>query len=187
MDWKYVEAFLEENDTTNVFLASFTTAHTRLRLYRVLDQLEERVLYFDTDSVVYITREGEEEPKVGDFLGDLTDELGGRHIVEFVSAGPKNYAYLLNDGEACCKVKGFTLNHENAKKINFETMCSEVFLWHLYRESSGLKIKNKRKICRDPKKQVLFNRAEEKLYSVVYDKRRVISNFDTLPYGYKRH
>jgi hypothetical protein len=28
-------------------------------------------------------------PAVGDFLGDLTDELPGAHITEFVSGGPK--------------------------------------------------------------------------------------------------
>ena len=107
-------------------------------------------MYFDTDSVVYVIKEGEQEPLVGDFLGDLTDELDGKHIVEFVSAGPKNYAYLLNDGDTQCKVKGFTLNHQNAKKINFRTMCSEVFLtatcwgqsWKIHGKYAGiLKIK----------------------------------------------
>lgn len=33
--------------TTSIFLASFTTAHARLRLYSVLDQLGENVLYFN--------------------------------------------------------------------------------------------------------------------------------------------
>ena len=186
VDWKYKKEFLSENQLTNVFLAAFTTAHARLRLYEILDQLGERVLYFDTDSVIYITKEGEGEPPLGDFLGDLTDELKGRHIVEFVSAGPKNYSYLLNDGDSCCKVKGFTLNHQNAQRINFSTMCSEVFLWYFHGVSSGASLENPRKICRDPKKQIIFNRVENKNYSLVYDKRRMVDNFDTLPYGYAK-
>ena len=155
-----------------------------MRLYNVLERLGEKVLYFDTDSVVYVVKDGEEEPPVGDFLGDLTDELDGKHIVEFVSAGPKNYAYLLNDGHTQCKVKGFTLNHENAKKINFRTMCSEVFLWHFHGATMGTTLENPRQICRDAKKQRVYNRAQQKSYSVMYDKRRIMNNLDTVPYGY---
>ena len=184
VDWRYARGYLGENATTNVFLAAFTTAHARLRLYEVLEKLDRKVLYFDTDSVVYVVKEGEEEPPVGDFLGDLTDELDGKHIVEFVSAGPKNYAYLLNDGDTQCKVKGFTLNHQNAKKINFRTMCSEVFLWHFHGNTLGTKLENSRQICRDPKNQKVYNRRQLKSYSVVYDKRRVLANMDTVPYGY---
>ena len=35
----------------NIFIACFTTCHARLKLYEALDLLQERVLYFDTDSV----------------------------------------------------------------------------------------------------------------------------------------
>ena len=150
----------------------------------MLEKLDRKVLYFDTDLVVYVIKEGEEEPPVGDFLGDLTDELDGKHIVEFVSAGPKNYAYLLNDGDTQCKVKGFTLNHQNAKTINFRTMCLEVFLWHFHSNTLGTKLENSRQICRDPKNQKVYNRRQLKSYSVVWDKRRVLANMDTVPYGY---
>ena len=51
-------------------------------------------------------------------LGELTDELDGDHIVEWVGSGPKSYSYLTNKGKMVCKVKGFTLNHENSKYIN---------------------------------------------------------------------
>ena len=77
-----------------------------MRLYDILDLPGEKVLYFD----------GEAEPSVGNFLGDLTNELDGEHIVDFASAGLKNFAHCTSDGDTCCKVKGFTLNHENAKK-----------------------------------------------------------------------
>ena len=86
VDLRYARGYLGENAMTNVFLATFTTAQARLRLYEVLEKLDRKVVYFDTDSVVYVIKEGEEEPPVGDFLG----ELDGKHIVEFVSASPKN-------------------------------------------------------------------------------------------------
>lgn len=60
---------------TNVFLASFTTCWTRLKLYELLDRLQTRNLYCDTDSVIYTSKEGEWEPPIGDYLGELTNEL----------------------------------------------------------------------------------------------------------------
>jgi len=41
------------NGRVNIFVASFTTCWARLKLYSYLDQLQQRVLYFDTDSVIY--------------------------------------------------------------------------------------------------------------------------------------
>ena len=100
VDRKYARVLLGENEMTKVFWAVFTAAHTRLRLYNVLYRLRKNVLYFDPDSVGYVMKVGEDEPPVGDFLGDLTDELHGKHIVEFVSAGPKNYQEMPRDKES---------------------------------------------------------------------------------------
>ena len=50
------------------------------------DLLDDRVLYFDTDSCIFISKEGFWEPELGDYLGDLTNEIEGSHgnyIVEF--------------------------------------------------------------------------------------------------------
>ena len=69
------DAFIEPNARTNVVIAAFTTAHARLKLYSVLEQLNERVVNNDTDSVIYTSKPGEENPKTGVYLGELTDEL----------------------------------------------------------------------------------------------------------------
>ena len=183
LEWEYCEDFVPEDTTTNIFLATFTTAHARLRLYNVLDQLGERVIYYDTDSVVYVSRLGQFDPPLGDFLGQLTDELGGHYITEFVSAGPKNYAYRMSNGECCCKVKGFSLNNTNSAKINFDTMKEEVFRFCRGEGSSGIKTSMK-KICRDKHHFRLYNRDEHKADQVVYDKRVIMPNKDTIPYGY---
>ena len=56
----------------------------------MLKQLNRSVLYYDTDSVIYVSRPGQYAPPLGDYLGELTDELdSGEQIVEFVSGGPK--------------------------------------------------------------------------------------------------
>jgi hypothetical protein len=42
-------------------------------------------LYTDTDSVVYTSRSGEWKPELGDYLGDLADEVPDNKIIEFVT------------------------------------------------------------------------------------------------------
>ena len=49
----------ERSFKTNVFIAMFTTAHARLKLYEALDTKQERVLYYDTDSVIYRWKPGQ--------------------------------------------------------------------------------------------------------------------------------
>ena len=39
------EGFVEENKKVNIVIAAFTTAYARLKLYDLLDLLQERVLY----------------------------------------------------------------------------------------------------------------------------------------------
>ena len=119
--------FIPTSDKTNVVIAAFTTAHARLKLYSVLERLQARVLYFDTDSVIFTGQPNEWMPPLGDYLGELTSELDDDdHITSFVSGGPKNYAYQTKNGKTVCKVRGFTLNHRGSKKINFDVMCEQV-------------------------------------------------------------
>jgi len=66
--------------------------------------------------------------ETGDKLGDMTSELRpSAFISEFVSGGPKNYAYrVIADGtggeveKTVCKVRGMTLNYNVSKLVNFE-------------------------------------------------------------------
>ena len=93
-----------------------------------LDLLQERVLYYDTDSVIYVHEPGKPEPPLGDYLGDLTDELDGDYITTFISGGPKNYAYVTNNDKRVTKIRGITLDHATTKKLNPEVMRGLVHL-----------------------------------------------------------
>ena len=68
----------------------FYNHSARLKLYAELEKLEEQVLYYDTDSVIYSWKEGEQVIPTGIFLGQMTDELGGDSITMFGSVGPKS-------------------------------------------------------------------------------------------------
>ena len=98
--YKENDEFVEQNNKVNIVIAAFTTAYARLKLYDLLDLLQERVLYYDTDSVIYVHEPGKPDPPLGDYLGDLTDELDGDYITTFISGGPKNYAYITNNGSS---------------------------------------------------------------------------------------
>ena len=120
--------FAEQDDKVNIVIAAFTTAYARLKLYDLLDLLQERVLYYDTDSVIYVDEPGKPNPPLGNYLGDLTDELDGDYITTFISGGPKNYAYVTNKGKSETKIRGITLNYATSKKINPSVMRSLVHL-----------------------------------------------------------
>ena len=60
-------------------IVKVTTCHARLKLYAELDKLQRDVLYFDTDSIIYASN-GTNDPPLGNYLGDFTDELDGNTI-----------------------------------------------------------------------------------------------------------
>ena len=122
------ENFIAANDKTNVVIAAFTTAYARLKLYDVLDQLQVRALYYDTDSVIFVSKPGDPEPPTGPYLGELTDELKGDHITTFISGGPKNYCYRTNTDKVETKIRGITLNCSALEKVNFDVIRLKVLL-----------------------------------------------------------
>ena len=196
VQWQHEEEFVEPMGNTNVAIAAYTTAQARLKLYSFLERLGERVLYYDTDSIIYLSREGsaEYEPPLGDYLGDLTDELAkdygaGSYITEFASGGPKNYGYTVfssrnNTEVSTCKVRGITLNFRNTRIVNYGTLREMVKAHGLDGDSDTKKVvHDPHRIARVKFGQVI-TRQERKDYRLVYTKRVILDDFKTLPYGY---
>jgi hypothetical protein len=58
-------------------------------------------------------------------MGDMTTELGPDvYIEEFVSGGPKNYAFKMVNArtmekKTMCKVRGITLNYATSQLVSF--------------------------------------------------------------------
>ncbi|GBN82246.1 hypothetical protein AVEN_159753-1 [Araneus ventricosus] len=173
------EEFSPQSDLTNIYLAAFITSHARLKLYNELEKLGESVLYYDTNSVIYASN-GRNDLKIGDYLGDFTDELEGDTIVKFVSGRAKNYAYVTKSGKSVCKIRGFSLNYENSLKLNFDSVLKLVRSF----DDERITVRNPRKITRDVKAGKIINKIEEKKYRKVYDKRVILDDLNTLPYGY---
>ena len=179
------EGFVEENDKVNIVIAAFTTAYARLKLYDLLDLLQERVLYYDTDSVVYVHEPGKPDPPLGDYLGELTDELNGGYITTFLSGGPKNYGYVTNTGEAILKIRGISLTYDATLTLNINTMRDLVDSYVVDGDRhEKVTINIPYKITRDKKEKNIVTKRTKKDYRVVYNKRVVKENYETVPYGY---
>ena len=147
-----------------VSLAAMTTAHARLKLYEALEMLGERALYCDTDSVVYISKAGEQDVELGPRLGDWTDELeAGDYITEFVGCGPKSYGYVTAKGHRAVKCKGFTLNFMANASLNYESMKKMVlrYLTDGAPDDSGVTIKSICRIVRDKARRLVLSKAED--------------------------
>ena len=119
MTYNFKDQFVNNSKNTNIYIACFTTSHARLMLYNKLDYLKEKVLYFDTDSIIYVD-DGTKNVKTGDMLGNITDEISGKGITNFVSTGPKSYSFKYGSNEQKSAIKGFTLNHENNNLLNHD-------------------------------------------------------------------
>jgi hypothetical protein len=185
--------FIQESSHSNVVIAAYVTAHARIELYNLLSQLGPRCLYYDTDSIIFTENEGEFSPKTGIYLGQLTDEVKTKeepdaYITKFVSCGAKNYSFevfypISGRKEYVCKVKGLTLNFQTSAIVNFSTMES------LVNEVIEEKEQTKHLIPQMKFVTSKYNDVNtvynQKIYRLVYDRRMIMRDYTTRPYGYK--
>ena len=172
----------------NIFVAAFITCWARLRLYEALELLDERVLYFDTDSIIFTHLPGQTSPPLGDYLGDFKNELESDDvIVEFCSGGPKNYGYQTRAGQTVCKVRGFSLNVQGREQLNYEILRDNT-LAELERPlAAPTRVAQLHTITRDAKGYTLHARPSHKDYRLVFSKRMLDPiTAKTYPYGYER-
>jgi len=119
--------------TTNLALAGFTTANARLRLYKELYKLDDRVIYCDTDSIIYEYRKDEYNVVEGDCLGEweleeYKEKVNGKKIKhegnlkEVYALAPKTYGVKTLSGYSSYKCKGITLNSGNKEHFNYERL-----------------------------------------------------------------
>jgi hypothetical protein len=129
----YVQYIEKDSDNTslintNVALAGFITSQARLRLYAQIELIgKERVIYCDTDSIVYVNDPNGYNIPSGDMLGEWEDETATKEhksnpIIEFIALAPKSYGYKTQFGEGDIKCKGITLNYNNANEYTHDTL-----------------------------------------------------------------
>ena len=143
---------------------------------------------FVSDSVIYVSRDGEPDVPTGSCLGSMTDELveygPGSYIEEFFSAGAKNYGYVVyspvtGKRKHVCKVKGFNLNYEVGQKINSDVMKQMV-------RGQVESVSVKQNQIRTSRTHQLVSLEETKLYRACLEKRKFTADHDSIPFGFKR-
>ena len=183
---KAVEEVIPSNKT-NIFIASFTTSWLPLKLYKYLELLKDQDFYFDTDTIIYLWREGLPDVKTGPFLGQMKDETAGVPIHEFVTGGPMNYSYMLQNGDTECKIRGFTMDEQGSALMNSDSMKRHILA----------EIKNPRdepqtivvpvSINMEPNRTTKKIRLTSKVktYRLLFEKRVIqTEDFSSRPYGY---
>jgi hypothetical protein len=126
----------------------------------------------------------------GDRLGDITDKLKrGEYISEFVSAGPKNYAYKIcehgnGNVQTVCKVRGITLNYSASRLVNFEVIQDMILNGE---PDDTVTVHTDKKIKRKKRGAgvAIVTEPEDKSYRVCFQKRRRLNDNTSVPFWYK--
>ena len=136
---------------------------------------------------MYKWRPGQPNIATGDFLGDMTDELDGDVITEFVSGGAKNYGYQSRGGKVVRKVRGFTLNVRGSAILNFRTMKENILSELDSPQDSRRNLNTPYYFKRDLEKKQIQVVPRVKQYGLVFDKRVIdVDTKSSYPYGYER-
>ena len=200
VNFEYKDVEDSNPGNTSPAIASFVTSWARLKLYDLMDKINirpNRLLYVDTDSAIFVFKEGDEEIPTGDYLGELTDEFekdyAGFTCYQVIFGGPKSYCMKLrktdpNTGEliekCILKSKGITLCSATNDALNPQVMetITNKFVETGTRESI---LVPQQQFSALPMKQVMRRREYKKQWKVTSDKRVIKGNF-TFPYGFRR-
>jgi len=196
LSWKHgAEEDVPSLRHANEVMGAYVTAGARIHLYRYLDRLQEKAIYCDTDSVIYI--QPKDEPSLietGDKVGDMTSELRpSESISEFVSGGPKNYAYkIVTEGKeeekTVCKVRGITLNYSASKLVNFENIRDMILRTRYDEPPTVVNVHTEKKIKRKRTGGglvAIVTEPEDKNYRISFYKRQRLDDHTSVPFGYK--
>ena len=108
------------NNRYNIYIAAAVTAHARCYLHTQMIKIgPERILYCDTDSIVFLYGKNEEELS-GTGLGKWTDEYPGDHILEFSAIAPKCYCIKSSTHESV-KTKGIPMTVSNQRFLTMDS------------------------------------------------------------------
>jgi hypothetical protein len=220
-------SFLDINNTSNIYIASATTAYARIELYKYLKMAGKNIVYCDTDSVIYKPTPECHLP-TSEHLGGLKNELAlGDYITHFVCVAAKVYAFLTAQNRVMIKAKGMSLSFVNSENLTFENLKKLVvkFASNEYSEDNFVQMKSNRELYRErcvytenakqrkhnlhpeePSSYAsedyvsvynpsaikitpdwrLIKDIQQKILTCHYDKRLVMSDFDTVPFGFSQ-
>lgn len=172
--------------------AAMVTSYSRIRLLRVMRMIENpplyRMIYANTDSVVFIHPRGNTPVSTGTALGELSDEIFATFgvvdtIATWVCTGGKSYGMRLREHPEMSKmkVKGFALNLAASELVNMRQMVDMVTV----DQTLVIDVPYKHQIRRDKNTMTLRVVDIVKKFAFTAQKRVVCGDsYFTLPYGH---
>ena len=189
-----------EHTRSNVYISAFITCYSRLKLLDAMEYVSScngQVLYYDTDSIIYVSPTGEHliTPDTSGDLGEWSSELPvDDYITEFASAGPKTYSIRTASGKHdISKSKGFSLHYKNQQVFNFESLKEQAISKGLDQEIAKLQLHLNETIMRRKKFEINVEENKGKIINMTYDKRFIVNPrcayedvtiVNTLPFGH---
>ena len=103
-------------------MASFNTSWARLHLNKALQLLGERVLYYDTDSIIYLEEPRQHKPLLVDYLGELISERD-RRLHQRIRVGRSQELWVQNqEGQSRMQSPWFPAQQRGKTQLNYDVM-----------------------------------------------------------------
>jgi hypothetical protein len=186
--YRMQEEFIEEHESSNVVIALWTTSAARIYLFKQMKKIATtpgcHLLYTDTDSVIFAHPTNVIPVKVGHLLGQLSDEYPDYKILEFASAGNKQYGLRMIHEETMqekfvLKIRGITLDQQTCRKLHYDVFREDI-IKNYGVHSVQL---DYHRISVDKFSRVVTSH-QTKTYRAIYEKGIITQDLRVLPFGY---
>jgi len=138
---------------------------------------------------IFLNSYNSKQIKLGDYLGDLTNELIGygpdAYIDEFISGGPKNYVYRISNGlhiiGEILKIRGIKLTYEICQTLNFDLVKKLIYAYVTH--NPIIKKIYEKKLIKNNDRSI-YSSESSKNYQIVFCKRKLFKEFESRPFGF---
>lgn len=171
---------VQPNNKYNIFIAAYVTAHARCILHRQMLSIgPERVLYCDTDSIIFLSDAGQGKFRTGIGLGKWTDEYPNKDIRILFAFAPKSYIIVEANDDMLWKSKGAWLTVENKAKLTLQRAQALIYNSMFEQDTPNpIEMKNMTIFANTTDTRFayasLMTRYNTKMLQCVYSKRKVL-------------
>ena len=188
----------DAHESSNVFISLWTTSCARLHLLKLMEKIVEtpgcRLLYTDTDSVIYVNPKGKNPLKTSPHLGGLTNEFPKHEIIEFSCGGSKQYGLKLRpknnpsaEFDYVLKIRGQTLSEDVMENqgLRYETFKENILKYVRTGHPPEIHVLYPKVLRPNIKKGIVTSFPQTKIYKPFVAKGIVRpSDFKVLDFGY---
>jgi len=170
----------------NAYIGLFVTSYGQMKLFDTISKEGEgNLLYSDTDSKMVLRPRSmlsqRRDPEVGCVVGDLSDDLKGRHFEKIVVIGKKTYLLVLDDGSQVNKAKGIPRTDETKRRLSVDVCEGMLF----GTGPSVVEACDTETFKRDTRNLTIQTVPQRRRVRCTMTSRVIGKNFITYPFGYR--